>query len=210
MYTSYYYICPTENATAVQKGEFMKEIEMMKRVSSGKCAYIVNTIGCSTLQEPIALVIEYVPYGDLLGYLRNSRRNMQDERKPVESEGSVLIGNEYVNNPGQDTVVLVPHSPLTGEENPYSRLGDLEPHNLISFAFQIATGMEYLAKLGIVHRDLACRNILINDNKQLKISDFGLARESELYVKVTGGRLPLRWMSIEAIVDRVFTTKSDV
>ena len=76
MYTSYY-ICPTENATAVQKEEFMKEIEMMKRVSSGKCAYIVNTIGCSTLQEPIALVIEYVPYGDLLGYLRNSRRNMQ-------------------------------------------------------------------------------------------------------------------------------------
>ena len=46
----------------------------MKRVSLGKCPNIVNTIGCCTLQEPIALVMEYVPYGNLLGYLRTSRK----------------------------------------------------------------------------------------------------------------------------------------
>ena len=64
--------------------------------------------------------------------------------------------------------------------------------------------------MGLVHRDLACRNILIGENKSLKISDFGLARENEIYVKTTDGKLPLRWMAIECIVDRVFTTKSDV
>lgn len=61
-----------------------------------------------------------------------------------------------------------------------------------------------------MHRDLACRNVLLGENKQLKVSDFGLAREGELYVKTTAGRLPLRWMAIEAITERVFTQKTDV
>ena len=69
---------------------------------------------------------------------------------------------------------------------------------------------EYLSQLGIVHRDLACRNVLVGVDKQLKVSDFGLARENECYVKTTEGKLPLRWMALESIQDRVFTTKSDV
>ena len=69
---------------------------------------------------------------------------------------------------------------------------------------------EFLSELGIVHRDLACRNVLVGKNKVLKISDFGMARENDIYVNTTDGKLPLRWMAIESIVDRVFTTKSDV
>ena len=69
---------------------------------------------------------------------------------------------------------------------------------------------EFLSELGIVHRDLACRNVLVGENKVLKISDFGMARDEDIYIKTTDGKLPLRWMAVESIVDRVFTTKSDV
>ena len=69
---------------------------------------------------------------------------------------------------------------------------------------------EYLASLGIVHRDLACRNVLVGRKKNLKISDFGLSRETDLYVCSTQGKLPLRWMSPEAITERIFTEQSDV
>ena len=65
----------------------------------------------------------------------------------------------------------------------------------------------------MVHRDLACRNILVGQGKSLKITDFGLSRllsYDNIYVKTTQGRLPLKWMSIESIVDREFTTASDV
>lgn len=62
------------NASLVEKNSFLKEIELMKRVSSGRCQYVVNTIGSCTLQEPLALVLEYMAYGDLLTYLRTSRR----------------------------------------------------------------------------------------------------------------------------------------
>ncbi len=69
--------------------------------------------------------------------------------------------------------------------------------------------------IGIVHRDLACRNILIDEGKSLKISDFGMSRligdqEDDVYVKTTKGKLPLKWMAIESIIDRQFTIASDV
>ena len=70
---------------------------------------------------------------------------------------------------------------------------------------------EYLSSINIVHRDLACRNILVGEGKSLKITDFGLSREVEdVYVKTTKGRLPLKWMALESIDAREFTTASDV
>ena len=68
----------------------------------------------------------------------------------------------------------------------------------------------YLASLSIVHRDLACRNVLVGKDKMLKIADFGLSREGEMYISQSRGQMPLRWMALESIKDRVFTTQSDV
>ena len=72
---------------------------------------------------------------------------------------------------------------------------------------------EYLSNLEIIHRDLACRNVLVGDGKALKIADFGLSRivqEGDSYVKTTSGRLPFKWMALESINDREYTTQSDV
>ena len=45
----------------------------------------------------------------------------------------------------------------------------------------------------------------------LKISDFGLSREmDEIYVWKRQDRLPLKWMAIESIIHRQFTSASDV
>ena len=40
----------------------------------------------------------------------------------------------------------------------------------------IAKGLEYLASLKYVHRDLASRNCLVNCYKVVKIGDFGMTR----------------------------------
>ena len=70
-----------------------------------------------------------------------------------------------------------------------------------------------MAKKGFVHRDLAARNVLVGPNKSCKISDFGLTRlvyEEKVYMGKRSRKLPLKWMSVEAILDQVFTTYSDV
>ena len=73
---------------------------------------------------------------------------------------------------------------------------------------------EYLSSLDIVHRDLACRNILVGEGKKLKISDFGMSRmveaEDPIYVKTSTGKLPWKWLAIESIVNKEFTSASDV
>ena len=49
---------------------------------------------------------------------------------------------------------------------------------------------------------------------QLKIADFGLARDvrysNDYYRKLTDGRLPVKWMAPECLFQSVYTSRSDV
>ncbi|KAJ5082018.1 hypothetical protein N7532_011061 [Penicillium argentinense] len=47
------------------------------------------------------------------------------------------------------------------------------------FAYQMLRGLQFIHTAGVVHRDLKPGNILVNDNCDLKICDFGLAREQD-------------------------------
>ena len=47
---------------------------MMKKVSEGHNRHVVSMVGCVTLQEPLCLITEFIPYGNLLQYLRTNRR----------------------------------------------------------------------------------------------------------------------------------------
>ena len=69
--------------------------------------------------------------------------------------------------------------------------------------------MAFLSSHGVVHRDLAARNVLISSDFTMKISDFGLSKDSTYYVS-SGGKLPWKWMALESIADHRFTTHSDV
>jgi len=67
---------PVDTASRKERSDFLLEIDMMKKISEGYCANIVNMVGCVTLQEPLCLVTEFVPHGDLLDYLRNQRKKV--------------------------------------------------------------------------------------------------------------------------------------
>ncbi|KAH6944375.1 hypothetical protein HPB50_002815 [Hyalomma asiaticum] len=50
---------------------------------------------------------------------------------------------------------------------------------LTAMALDVARGLSYLADLKYVHRDLACRNCLVNAGRTVKIGDFGMCRPME-------------------------------
>ncbi|CAH8531723.1 unnamed protein product [Schistosoma turkestanicum] len=89
----------------------------------------------------------------------------------------------------------------------------IEVTSLFQWSEQIASGMTYLSARGIIHRDLAARNVLVQSKDQVQITDFGLAKcldttSSEYHA--SGGRMPIKWLAIESIQDRIFSSKSDV
>jgi hypothetical protein len=47
----------------------------------------------------------------------------------------------------------------------------------------------------------------------MKVADFGMAREvvdSDNYICSTQGYLPVKWMALESILEKVYTEESDV
>ncbi|XP_060031525.1 mitogen-activated protein kinase kinase kinase 9 isoform X2 [Erinaceus europaeus] len=94
------------------------------------------------------------------------------------------------------------------------------PDILVSWAVQIARGMNYLhdeAIVPIIHRDLKSSNILILQkvengdlsDKVLKITDFGLAREWHRTTKMSAAGT-YAWMAPEVIRASMFSKGSDV
>ena len=79
---------------------------------------------------------------------------------------------------------------------------DISPKRLTLMALDVARGLSYLGSMNYVHRDVACRNCMINAQRIVKIGDFGMARpvfESDYYRFARKGMLPVRWMSPESL-----------
>lgn len=83
---------------------------------------------------------------------------------------------------------------------------------LMKMAIDVACGMEYLAQGNNVHRDLAARNILVSEEIECKISDFGLSRDldDDTYYESDGGMVPIRWTPPEAYKYKKYSSASDV
>ncbi|XP_078351544.1 uncharacterized protein LOC144636256 isoform X3 [Oculina patagonica] len=161
------------HATESERNTLLSELEIMKRLKPHP--HVIKLLGCVTTSDPLMVLIEYIPYGDLLGFLRRSRG----------------LNDKYYKDPD-----IMPKTSLTSDQ-------------LLKFAFEIADGMSFLAFNKIIHRDLAARNVLVGDNETCKVTDFGMARESD-YERKSGGRLPVKWTAYEALMYGQYTTKSDV
>ena len=74
------------------------------------------------------------------------------------------------------------HSCLTG-----SGKATIQETERIKILAGIAEGMQYLGTLSFVHRDLACRNVLLDVKKAPRVSDFGMSRKmssTDVYASV--------------------------
>ncbi|KAI6207072.1 Mitogen-activated protein kinase [Aphelenchoides besseyi] len=88
------------------------------------------------------------------------------------------------------------------------RIQRLTDEHIRFLVYQILRGLKYIHSAGIIHRDLKPSNIAVNEDCELKILDFGLARhaESEMtgYVATRWYRAPeimLNWMHYTQTVD---------
>ncbi|XP_062561972.1 activated Cdc42 kinase Ack [Armigeres subalbatus] len=82
-----------------------------------------------------------------------------------------------------------------------------------NWSVQVATGMAYLESKRFLHRDLACRNVLLASGNKIKIGDFGLMRalpqQEDCYVMTEHKKVPFPWCAPESLRYRQFSHASD-
>ncbi|XP_059236222.1 non-receptor tyrosine-protein kinase TNK1 isoform X1 [Mustela nigripes] len=85
---------------------------------------------------------------------------------------------------------------------------------LCLFLRQLAGAMAYLGARGLVHRDLATRNLLLASPRTVKVADFGLVRPLRgargRYVMGGPRPIPYAWCPPESLRQGAFSSASDV
>lgn len=207
----------------------MAELKIL--IHLGKHLNIVNLLGAVTtnaIKGELLVILEYCEHGSLRQFLLNNRPNFinQLDLETGEIDTNILEKQDY-NYANEEVINSMRREPAdssdcyleltTGEQSrasikKRSTIDPITSTDLVCYAFQISRGMEYLAARKLIHRDLAIRNVLLAKDNIVKICDFGLAKDcfNYDYVKKTNGPLPVKWMAIESIADKVFTIKSDV
>ncbi|CAH8527156.1 unnamed protein product, partial [Heterobilharzia americana] len=175
--------------------------------------------------EGISLILECCMHKSLATFIRSNSHHIMDSL--MNYEETHVIASSVTDN--LTTTV-------DAKEAVDSKHYRLTVRELYRFAYGIISGVVYLVKNSVIHRDLATRNILVNHNYIPKISDFGLAVQLTPLNGITKGdiynidgefdedqltneyyrvltprkKLPLRILPPEALLQHKFYFSSDV
>lgn len=89
----------------------------------------------------------------------------------------------------------------------------LSTQQLVFMALQIIKGIQFLHRKRIIHKDVAARNCVIDGDYVVKLTDNALSRDlfpSDYNCLGDNENRPVKWLALEAIVERRFSFASDV
>jgi eukaryotic-like serine/threonine-protein kinase len=150
--------------------------ELEKLVGSGGMSNVFRAHD-RLLERTVALKILHEQYTRDADYVERFRREARAVAQLThpnivtvidrgEQEGRQFIVFEFVE--GQNLKEL-------------SAQGPLDPREAIRLALQVARALSFAHERGLVHRDVKPQNVLLNEDGQAKVTDFGIARSLDVH-----------------------------
>ncbi|CAH8448432.1 unnamed protein product [Heterobilharzia americana] len=90
--------------------------------------------------------------------------------------------------------------------------GEIDQNTVKLFMFQLLRGLQFCHSHNVLHRDLKPQNLLINDNGELKLGDFGLARAYGIPVRQYSAEVVTLWYRPPDVLlgAKLYTTSIDM
>jgi len=155
--------------------------ELEELVGTGGMSSVYRALD-TLLERNVALKILHPHYGDDAEYVERFRRearavaqlshpNIVTVIDRGEDDGQQYIVFEYVD--GDSLKHLVDHD------------GPLPARRAVELALQIAEALAFAHHNGLVHRDVKPQNVLVTEDGEAKVTDFGIARSLDVEHGVT-------------------------
>jgi eukaryotic-like serine/threonine-protein kinase len=149
--------------------------ELEKLVGSGGMSNVFRAHD-RLLERTVALKILHEQYTRDDDYVERFRREARAVAKLAhpnivtvidrgEQDGRQFIVFEYVEGPNLKDL---------------TRDGPLEVGEAIQLTLQVARALSFAHERGLVHRDVKPQNVLLNEDSQAKVTDFGIARSLDV------------------------------
>lgn len=123
----------------------------------------------------------------------------------LEDEKQPLVMFPFMNRGNLKLFLKKSRSPEGGSKS-------LTTADLVHVGIQIAKGLQYLAKRRIVHKDVAARNCVIDDDLNVKVTDCALSRDlfpQDYCCLGDNENRPVKWMAVESLENGRYTVASD-
>lgn len=198
---------PTEEQPSKEWQISLDELQFKKRIGSGTAGttYLAKWSG-----QLVAVKVAALSDMGLDGW----KAEIQALQRLHHPNVIRLLGSVYNENPLTYCLVL---EYCNAGDLSHALQGPTPPNFFVSVATDIANGMAYLHKRGVLHRDIKPSNVLLDGNIQnktftAKVSDFGVATTyaEETDANRTAETGTYRWMSPEIIRHESYSLKADV
>lgn len=148
----------------------------------------------------------------LSGIKNYDRRNLMNELKILSSHKCpFLIEYKCAFVEGLYICIVMQYCEKGTLESEIKNAKILTNEKIWKYFSQVVFGLNYLHKNDIIYRDLKSSNIMIDDNDNIKLIDFGIAKIMNNYMKYTKTQIGTPYyMSPEALSNINYTYKTDI
>ena len=91
--------------------------------------------------------------------------------------------------------------------------GPLNINSVIKYVYHILEGIAYLHEQHIIHRDVRGKNLLLDQNFNIKLADIGISKQLETLSSTHGSTatdVAIKWTAPEIVIGKYFDNKVDI